>query len=124
VEVTQRCDLKCGYCFAQSGDGSTDPSVAQLLASFRALVENGNTFVQLSGGEPTVRNDLREIVPAARDAGCENIQLNSNGVRLGNDRGVVKALAGAGLAFVFMQFDGLDGGIYESLRGRPLKAEK
>lgn len=124
VEVTQRCDLKCGYCFAQSGDGSTDPSVAQLSASFRALVENGNTFVQLSGGEPTVRNDLPEIVAAARDAGCENIQLNSNGVRLGKDRGFVKALAEAGLSFVFMQFDGLDDRIYESLRGRPLKAEK
>jgi uncharacterized radical SAM superfamily Fe-S cluster-containing enzyme len=80
--------------------------------------------VQLSGGEPTVRNDLPDIVAAARAAGCENIQLNSNGIRLGNDRAYTKALAEAGLSFVFMQFDGTEDAIYEKLRGRPLFAEK
>jgi 7,8-dihydro-6-hydroxymethylpterin dimethyltransferase len=101
-----------------------DPSVEQLSGYFKQLVENGRTFIQLSGGEPTVRDDLPEIVAAAKAAGCENIQLNSNGIRLGEDRAYTKALAKAGLSFVFMQFDGTEDAIYENLRGRPLLAEK
>ncbi len=124
VEVTGLCDLSCPLCFAQSGGEAMEPTVEQLSASFRQLVENGRTFVQLSGGEPTGRNDLPDIVAAAKSAGCENIQLNSNGIRLGKDRAYTKALAEAGLSNVFMQFDGTQDAIYEKLRGKPLLAEK
>jgi uncharacterized radical SAM superfamily Fe-S cluster-containing enzyme len=124
VEVTGHCDLSCPICFAQSGEESANPSVERLSAYFRQLADNGSTFVQLSGGEPTVRNDLPNIVAAAKAAGCENIQLNSNGIRLGKDRAYTRALAEAGLSFVFMQFDGTEDRIYEKLRGRSLLAEK
>lgn len=124
LEVTERCNLNCSFCFAQSGGAAQDPPVEEIAEWFKQLVEKGDTFVHLSGGEPTVRDDLPEIVAAARDAGCENIQLNSNGIRLGLDRSYTKALAEAGLSFVFMQFDGTEDAIYEKLRGRPLFAEK
>lgn len=124
VEVTRRCNLDCPVCFAKSGGTSQDPPLSELAHDFKELVKNGNTFVQLSGGEPTVRDDLPDIVAAARAEGCENIQLNSNGVRLGQDKGFTKALAEAGLSFVFMQFDGTEDAIYEKLRGRSLFAEK
>ncbi|MBN1906820.1 MAG: radical SAM protein [Deltaproteobacteria bacterium] len=124
VEVTEQCNLNCPICFAQSGGLSHDPAISEISEQFKKLVENGNTFVHISGGEPTVRDDLPDIVAAARDAGCENIQLNSNGIRLGQDKGFTKALADAGLSFVFMQFDGTEDPIYEKLRGRPLLAEK
>lgn len=124
VEVTERCNLNCPICFAQSGGVSHDPVISEISEQFKELVKSGNTFVQISGGEPTIRNDLPDIVAAARDAGCENIQLNSNGIRLGKDKEFTKALADAGLSFVFMQFDGTEEPIYEKLRGRPLYAEK
>ncbi|MDR1329059.1 MAG: radical SAM protein [Oscillospiraceae bacterium] len=124
VEVTKRCDLRCPVCFAESGDSAAEPSVRELSETFRALADAGNTFVQLSGGEPTVRDDLPEIVAAARRAGCETVQLNSNGLRLGREPGFTKALADAGLSFVFMQFDGVTDGVYKALRGLPLLAEK
>jgi 7,8-dihydro-6-hydroxymethylpterin dimethyltransferase len=124
VEVTGRCDLRCSFCFAPGGRQSGDPSSGRLAEIFERLVKNGNNFVQLSGGEPTLRDDLPDIVAAAKEAGCQNIQLNSNGIRLGRDKAYVKALAKAGLSFVFMQFDGTENSIYEKLRGRPLLAEK
>jgi uncharacterized radical SAM superfamily Fe-S cluster-containing enzyme len=124
VEITERCNLNCPVCFASSGNASADPTVEALYEIFKKLTDNGNTFVQLSGGEPTVRDDLPEIVYAAKKAGCENIQLNSNGLRLGEDPAFTTALKDAGLSFVFMQFDGTEDAIYENLRGRPLLEQK
>jgi 7,8-dihydro-6-hydroxymethylpterin dimethyltransferase len=124
VEVTGRCNLNCSFCFAPNGRESVDPAKEQLAEIFAQLVNSGCPFIQLSGGEPTLRDDLPDIVAAAKAAGCENIQLNSNGLRLGEDKGFTKALAEAGLSFVFMQFDGMEDVIYEKLRGRPLLAQK
>lgn len=124
VEVTARCNLRCPICFAESGTAITEPTVQELYGRFKKLVDNDNTFIQLSGGEPTVRDDLPEIVAAAVAAGCENIQLNTNGIRLGEDSAYTKALADAGLSFVFLQFDGTEDAIYEKLRGQPLFDKK
>jgi len=126
VEVTGRCNLRCPVCFAQSGEDETaaDKSVEELFEDFRFLIDKECRFIQLSGGEPTVRDDLPEIVAAAKRAGATSVQLNSNGIRLGKDPGFTKRLAEAGLDFVFMQFDGIDDEPYRILRGRALLAEK
>ena len=80
--------------------------------------------IQLSGGEPTMRDDLPDIVALGRSFGFDFIQLNTNGVRLARDRDYVKALKDAGLSSVFLQFDGTDDAIYRKMRGRDLLAEK
>ena len=67
-----------------------------------------------------MRDDLSEIVAFAKEAGCKYIQLNTNGIRLANDPAYVHALSEAGLSFVFLQFDGMDDRIYQTLRGEPL----
>ncbi|MDR0861242.1 MAG: radical SAM protein [Oscillospiraceae bacterium] len=124
VEVTSRCNLRCPVCFADAGSGTSEPTVAELYETFKRLCRNGNTFVQLSGGEPTMRDNLPEIVSAARRAGCETVQLNSNGIRLGREPEFVRALADAGLSFVFMQFDGTCDEVHKTLRGQPLLSDK
>jgi len=126
VEVTDRCNLKCPVCFAESGDreAKADKSVDEFFDDFKFLIDMECRFIQLSGGEPTVRDDLPEIVRAAKTAGATSVQLNSNGLRLGKEPAFTKRLAEAGLDFVFMQFDGLDDEVYKTLRGRPLLKEK
>jgi uncharacterized radical SAM superfamily Fe-S cluster-containing enzyme len=111
-------------CFADAGAAEPERSPAEWYTIVKNLVDSGRTFIQLSGGEPTVRNDLPEIVAAAKRAGCENIQLNSNGIRLGQEPDFTNRLAAAGLDFVFMQFDGVTDEPYIALRGKPLFAEK
>lgn len=119
LEVTERCNLHCRYCFA--GESShMHPSFESLLSKMKRFVKPGKTLVQLSGGEPTMRNDLPELAAAAKALGCKYVQLNSNGIRLANDEGYVKKLADAGVSFVFLQFDGIDDEIYKTLRGVPL----
>ena len=119
LEVTKRCNLNCPFCFAEGGTGEDIPFEI-IKERLKGLAVPGQTLVQLSGGEPTVRNDLPLIVAAAKEAGCQYVQLNTNGIRLGEDEEYVRSLAEAGLSFVFMQFDGMDDGIYRALRGKDL----
>ena len=114
LEVTRRCNLSCPFCFANGGEGNDRP-FSDVVRDLNHLVVKGQTLVQLSGGEPTVRDDLPDIVRAAKNAGCRYVQLNSNGVRLGEDPDYVKRLKDAGLSFVFMQFDGVDDAVYRAL---------
>jgi uncharacterized radical SAM superfamily Fe-S cluster-containing enzyme len=119
LEVTKRCNLRCSFCFAEGGTGEDIP-FETVKARLKVLAVPGKTLVQLSGGEPTVRDDLPQIVAAAKEAGCQYVQLNTNAIRLAEDTSYVYSLAEAGLSFVFMQFDGTEDGIYRKLRGQDL----
>lgn len=118
-EVTDRCNLSCTYCFADNGQ-KDDKSVEELARQMKNFIIPGKTLIQLSGGEPTVRDDLPEITRSASELGCKYIQLNSNGIRLAEDEDYVRRLAENGLSFVFMQFDGTNDAVYMKLRKRPL----
>ena len=125
LEVTRRCDLRCRYCFADGGSEAKDPPRAELEAAIRdAAARCGGPLLQLSGGEPTLRDDLPELVRAAKDAGCAFVQVNTNGLRLAREPDYAKRLAEAGLDIVFLQFDGTHDEIYETLRGAPLLEQK
>ena len=123
LEVTKRCNMHCSFCFAEADSPESrrrDLNSEQLKARIFDLTIPGKTLLQLSGGEPTVREDLPELISFAIKCGCRYVQLNTNGIRLAEDPDYAKSLAEAGLSFVFLQFDGLDDKIYRKLRGRDL----
>lgn len=121
LEVTSRCDLACPVCFASAGRHGSDASLDEIAAWLDVLAESGGrVHVQLSGGEPTVRDDLPDVVRLIRDRGFDFVQLNTNGVRLARRPDYVAALAAAGLDCVFLQFDGVDDEIHRALRGAKL----
>jgi len=126
LDVTARCNLRCPVCFASASSvAPPDPTMNALLASCRHLMaHSGPVGIHLSGGEPTVRNDLPQIIREIRALGFTYIQLNTNGLRLAHDAEFTADLQDAGLSSVFLQFDGITNDVYQSLRGRPLLAEK
>lgn len=125
LEVTQRCDLGCRFCYAGArvqGDDPAPETVAGWLRTARGA--GGGCNIQLSGGEPTLRDDLPELVAMGRRTGFDFIQINTNGLRLAQEPGYAAALRTAGAASVFLQFDGVEDEVYRALRGRALLAEK
>jgi uncharacterized radical SAM superfamily Fe-S cluster-containing enzyme len=84
------------------------------------MLQTKGCNLQLSGGEPTVRNDLPRIVRLARAAGFGFIQLNTNGLALAGDPDLSLKLRDAGLSSVFLQFDGVTDDVFSALRGREL----
>ena len=127
LEVTQRCNLECPICFASSEieDDSEDPSIERIAEWYDMLMEKGGPFnIQLSGGEPTMRDDLPEIIKIGKEKGFTFFQLNTNGLRIANEEGYIEKLKEAGLVTVFLQFDGFSDKANIALRGRNLVEEK
>ena len=121
LEVTSRCDLACPVCYASASRHGADASRAEIEGWLDALVEaGGRVHIQLSGGEPTARDDLPQIVALARARGFEFVQLNTNGVRIAREPAYLAALAEAGLDCVFLQFDGVTDAVHQRLRGAKL----
>ena len=126
LELTNRCNLRCPVCFASAGDQKPkDLSIGEIGRQYDLLMERGGPFnIQLSGGEPTMRDDLPEIIALGKSKGFTFFQLNTNGVRLAGEEGYAEHLAEGGVSTVFLQFDGLDDEIYTALRGQPLLQTK
>lgn len=127
LEVTGRCNLSCAVCFADAGSqtGKSDPDLKVIRGWYENLLAAGGPYnVQLSGGEPTVREDLPEIVAMGKSMGFNFIQINTNGLRLARETDYLKKLREAGAVSVFLQFDGTDDRIYRQLRGRALLQDK
>lgn len=127
LEITERCNLSCPVCFADSGKSAKiDPGLDEIDVWLKSVLHACGTHfvIQLSGGEPTVREDLPDIIRLARSHGFGFIQINTNGLRLAEDPDFTRELAAAGLSSVFLQFDGTHDTIYRRLRGRDMFADK
>ena len=105
LEMTHRCPLQCPYCsnpvdMERAGNELTTDEWKKVLSE---LSEIGVLQVHFSGGEPTVRKDLVELVRHATDVGLYS-NLISSAVLLPRERLV--ALADAGLAHIQISFQG------------------
>lgn len=123
LEVTARCNLRCPVCFAAAGEtcSKPDPDLTTIQGWYAMLLEKGGPFnIQLSGGEPTMRDDLADIIALGKTMGFHFFQLNTNGIRLAKDPGYLTELVRAGLSTVFLQFDTLLADTSVALRGKDL----
>lgn len=112
IFVTNRCNLRCSFCFANAGaeDFVYEPEmeeIGEMLKQPRAEEPVPSKAVQITGGEPTLREDLFEIIRKADELDYTHIQLNTNGLKLAKNPNYVKKLKEAGVNTVYMSFDGV-----------------
>lgn len=126
IEVTWRCNLSCPVCFMHEGTPPEDPSIEKIKYMFETIwkYDGPGVPVQITGGEPTVRDDLPNIIRTAKSVGFEVIELNTNGLVLGRDIHYLEALKDAGLTNIYLQIDGLTSQITETLRGKNVLPDK
>ena len=129
IDVTNRCNLKCPVCFANAAAAGYvyEPSsedITGMLENLRANDPVPATALQFSGGEPTVRNDLFDLVRKAKELGFRHVEINTNGVRISRDVEYAKQLKEAGVSTVYLQFDGLTSEVYNFIRGIDLLETK
>jgi uncharacterized radical SAM superfamily Fe-S cluster-containing enzyme len=121
LEITYRCNLECRICFADTAKARFDPQLAEIKGMYETVIKNGAyCSIQLSGGEPTVREDLPQIIALGKKMGFPHIQINTNGLKIAADPSYVQSLKAAGADLVYLQFDGTTDQIYEQIRGKKL----
>jgi len=80
VEVTSACNLRCLYCYNDSGLKTLkELSTQEFKNVFYEARQLGVDTLTISGGEPFIRKDLSCIVNSAKDLGIQNIQILTNG---------------------------------------------
>lgn len=116
--ITNRCNLSCWYCFfyAEASGYVYEPSLEQIRDMVRSIKKQGVTVaIQLTGGEPLLRDDLIDIVKLLRDEGVRHIQLNTNGIKFAElyledpAKAIeyARALRSNGVNTVYLSFDGV-----------------
>jgi len=129
IDLTNRCNLKCPICFANSDAAGYvyEPTYEQILGmlqTYRAMRPSPARAIQFSGGEPTLHPRFLDLVRAARQMGFSHTQIASNGLRFAREPDFAKQCEEAGLHDIYLQFDGVTDDVWQQTRGRPLMDEK
>src|SRR6202789_1629677 len=105
AEVTHRCPLQCPYCSnpVELDRGASELTTAEWNKVLSELAGIGVLQIHFSGGEPTARKDLVELVQHASDVGLYS-NLITSAVLLPREN--LSALADAGLCHVQISFQG------------------
>jgi len=122
IDVTNRCNLRCPICFAHAGASGIlyEPTLKQIREMMENLMANEPVWtpaLQISGGEPTVREDLPEILEMAHEVGFVHVEVNSNGIKMAESPEYCRELKEAGMDTVYLQFDGVTPEPYLVARG-------
>ena len=109
VSLTDVCNLRCVYCmpehirFRPQSELLADDEILSLV---RAAAELGTTKVRLTGGEPTIRPGLVELVREINSfPGIRQVAMTTNGLLLAE---LAEPLAQAGLQGLNVSIDTLD----------------
>jgi cyclic pyranopterin phosphate synthase len=110
ISLTDHCNLRCVYCMPLDGPALAPRAdfltAAEIETVARAALGVGFRKLRLTGGEPTLRADLLEIVERlAHLDGLGDLALTTNGVRLPE---LAASLAAVGLRRVNVHLDSLD----------------
>ncbi len=118
VSVTDRCNLRCIYCMPEGGMDFHDKDELLQAPDFEAIaaaaVEIGITHIKITGGEPTVRRDLLDILRRLADLGPDDLSLTTNGLQLHR---LAEPLREAGVDRLTLSVDTLQPQRYEQITG-------
>lgn len=125
IEVTDRCNLTCPVCYAESSPThGRHRTLEEIRFMLDRIVESEGEpdVVQISGGEPTVHPDFFAILDEAKSRPIRHLMLNTNGIRIAKDKAFVEELASYMPDFeVYLQFDSFKASALEQLRGEDLR---
>jgi uncharacterized radical SAM superfamily Fe-S cluster-containing enzyme len=125
IEITDHCNLACPVCLVKNRSSFhlTPDDVQRMLDSLVAS-EGQIDVLNLSGGEPTLNPQFREIVDKClQHKEILRVSVSTNGLALLDEPSLFHFLAERNVV-VSLQFDGQREGVYETLRGQPLLQEK
>ncbi|MFX1588495.1 MAG: radical SAM protein [Promethearchaeota archaeon] len=123
IDITNRCNLACPICFANASAKGyvvqpTYDQLIQIMEHFRSMRPTPAVLLQISGGEPTVRDDLPDIIRKGKELGFIEVMVTTNGVRFAKSIEFMKKCKDAGMDAIYLQFDATDNPeVWKKIRG-------
>jgi cyclic pyranopterin phosphate synthase len=117
VSLTDACQYRCFYCMPENPVFTANSkllSAAEYQTICSALVERGIEELRVTGGEPTVRPEFREILTALAAIPAKRLSLTSNGQLLQRH---LEFLSDIGCTHLNISLDSLDAGRFERITG-------
>ncbi len=114
-ELTYACNLACIHCLSSSG--RRDPlelSTEQCLAVVDELAKMQVFYVNIGGGEPTIRSDFFTIIDHCVASGV-GVKFSTNGSRI--DEATARRLSGTDYIDIQISLDGADAATNDAVRG-------
>lgn len=110
IDVTNRCNLACPICFANASAKGyvVEPSfddVVKIMEHFRSMKPQPAVLLQFAGGEPSLREDLPDIVRKGKELGFVEAMISTNGIRMARSLDLCREYRDAGMDAVYLQFD-------------------
>ena len=124
LSVTESCNFRCSYCLPDGNDcnsRSGELNLTEIRRLVTAFAKLGTRKVRITGGEPSLRKDLTEIIATCKAVpGIEKVALTTNGYRLKRD---ALAWQQAGLDAVNVSVDSLDADTFHLVTGQDKLAD-
>jgi 7,8-dihydro-6-hydroxymethylpterin dimethyltransferase len=133
IEVTDKCNLSCPICYADSGveevsQNSHQPRLHRSLSEIERMIdavvanEGEPQIVQLSGGEPTMHPEFFQIMDIVKTKPIKHLMINTNGIRIAKDKSFCDRLSQymPGIE-IYLQFDSFEAEALKELRGADLR---
>ena len=108
------CNFRCTYCPPWGENGyriGANLDRAQLMIALHALAAHGFRIVKFSGGEPTLRRDLMQIIEASSHL-FDEVRLITNGWNLAR---IGRGLQDTGLAMVELSIDAVEDSLFDRI---------
>ncbi len=130
IDVTNRCNTRCPICFALAADKDskvyepTPDEVLEMMKNLRRNMPVPTPAIQFAGGEPTVCKNLPQYIKWAIDLGFSSVMIATNGIRLSKSKEYFQELIDAGLATLYLSYDGSTSEPFIVARGYDMKPLK
>lgn len=129
LDITSQCNLSCPACFAHSSpEASLYLPLEEVMRTVETAIERENgrlDVVMLSGGEPTVHPQIREMIDRLVSHPITRVVVNTNGIRLASDDAFLEFIAQhRDRVEVYLQYDGQREQTHRELRGTDLRHVK
>lgn len=119
IDTTNRCNMNCHICLNNvlSMGFKFEPRMEYFDRIYKHYAHRDpKPYIQLFGGEPTLREDLFDIIKLGKSYGY-SVRVVTNGLKLADEK-YCEQLSGLG-AMINIAFDGLNPLMYSKLRGHP-----
>ncbi len=122
IETGVACNNRCAFCpqppMRGAGPARGDPGTEELKRKVAQAFQHGYDQIAFSGGEPSIRKDLPELVRYARSLGFERVSVTTNG-RMFVYPEFTQRMIQAGLTGVSVSLHGPTEDVHDELTGVP-----